>query len=101
MSDSGNYYGPEETIEEFLPAVAAAVRYARTVPGVEKVVFATHSGGGPVLTFYEEIAEKGPAACQEPSRLNPCRGNNLAGLPKVDGLLSRSSGLFGRLGQLQ
>jgi len=47
-----------ETIEEFLPAVAAAVRYARTVPGVEKVVFATHSGGGPVLTFYEEIGGK-------------------------------------------
>jgi hypothetical protein len=82
-----NYYGPEETIEEFLPAVAAAVRYARTVPGVEKVVFATHSGGGPVLTFYEEIAENGPSACQGPSRLYPCRGNNLAELPKVDGLL--------------
>ena len=82
-----NYYGPEETIEEFLPAVAAAVRYARTVPGVEKVVFATHSGGGPVLTFYEEIAENGPSACQGPSRLYPCRGNNLADLPKVDGLL--------------
>ena len=30
-----NYYGPEETIEEFLPAVAAAVRYARSIPGVE------------------------------------------------------------------
>ena len=82
-----NYYGPEETIEEFLPAVAAAVRYARTVPGVEKVVFATHSGGGPVLTFYEEIAENGPSACQVPSRLYPCRGSNLTGLPKVDGLL--------------
>src|SRR5215470_19478922 len=33
-----NYYGAEETIEEFLPAVAAAVKYARAVPGVEKVV---------------------------------------------------------------
>ena len=82
-----NYYGAEDTLEEFLPPMAAAVKYARSLPGVEKVVFATHSGGGPVLTFYEEIAEKGPAACQEPSRLYPCRGEGLNGLPKVDGLL--------------
>jgi len=79
-----NYYGPETTMEEFFPAIAAAVKYARSLPGVEKVVFATHSGGGPELTFYQEIAEKGPAACQEPNRLSPCKGNGLAGLPKVD-----------------
>jgi len=82
-----NYYGPETELEEFLPAVAAAVKYARGLPGVEKVVFATRSGGGPVLTFYEEVAEKGPAACQEPLRLYPCRSKGLTGLPKVDGLL--------------
>src|SRR5262245_37701567 len=82
-----NYYGPETEFEEFLPPVAAAVKYARSLPGVEKVVFATHSGGGPALTFYQEIAEKGPAACQEPSRVYPCRAAGLTGLPKVDGLL--------------
>src|SRR5262249_40143682 len=32
-----NYYGPEETMEEFLPAIAAAVNYGRAIPGVEKV----------------------------------------------------------------
>jgi pimeloyl-ACP methyl ester carboxylesterase len=82
-----NYYGPEDEFEEFLAPVAAAVKYARSLPGVEKVVFATHSGGGPALTFYQEIAEKGPAACQEPSRIYKCRGTGLTGLPKVDGLL--------------
>jgi len=82
-----NYYGPETEFEEFLPPIAAAVKYARSLPGVEKVVFTTHSGGGPALTYYQEIAEKGPAACQEPSRIYPCRGKNLIGLPKVDGLL--------------
>jgi hypothetical protein len=82
-----NYYGAETTMDEFLPAVAAAVKYARSLPGVEKVVFATHSGGGPELTYYQEIAEKGPAACQEPNRLSPCKGNGLTGLPKVDGIL--------------
>lgn len=82
-----NYYGKETTMEEFFPAIAAAVKYARSLPGVEKVVFATHSGGGPELTFYQEIAEKGPAACQEPNRLYPCKGEGLTGLPKVDGIL--------------
>jgi hypothetical protein len=82
-----NYYGPEDTMEEFLPPIAAAVKYARTVPGVERVVFATHSGGGPELTFYEEVAENGPSACQGPTRLYPCKGTGLAGLPNVDGLL--------------
>ena len=82
-----NYHGPELEVEEFLPGIGAAVKYARSVPGVEKVLFATHSGGGPVLTLYQEIAEKGPAACQEPSRLSPCRGQNLANLPKVDGMV--------------
>src|SRR5262249_6138959 len=74
------YYGREETIEEFLPVVAAAVKYGRTVPGVEKIVFATHSGGGPVLTLYEEVAENGPSACQGPSRISPCKPAGLTGL---------------------
>ena len=82
-----NYYGPEATVEEFLPHIADAVRYARSLPGVEKVVFATHSGGGPILAFYQEIAENGPAACQEPDRLLPCDGKDLTDLPPVDGLL--------------
>ena len=83
-----NYYGAEDHAR----GIPAADRgggevHAQSLPGVEKVVFATHSGGGPVLTFYQEVAEKGPAACQEPSRLYPCRGEGLTGLPKVDGLL--------------
>jgi len=82
-----NYYGPEDTFEEFLPPIAAAVRYARSLPGVEKIVFATHSGGGPELTYYQEVAEKGPAACQEANRLYPCKADGLSGLPKADGIL--------------
>jgi hypothetical protein len=63
------------------------VKYARSVPGVERVIFATHSGGGPVVTLYQEIAENGSAACQEPSRLYPRRGRNLDNLPKADGMV--------------
>jgi pimeloyl-ACP methyl ester carboxylesterase len=82
-----NYYGPERTFEEFLTPIAAAVRYARTIPGVEKVVLMGHSGGGPELSYYQEIAENGPSACQEPNRLYPCDPKGLTGLPKADAVM--------------
>jgi len=55
----------EETIEEFLPAVAAAVRYARTVPGVGKSC-SPPTAARSRAHLYEEIAENGPSACQVP-----------------------------------
>jgi pimeloyl-ACP methyl ester carboxylesterase len=81
-----NDYG-SETPEALLQPIAAAVRYARSLPGVEKVVLVGHSGGGPVLSYYQEIAEKGPSACQQADRLYPCSGKGLTGLPKADALL--------------
>lgn len=82
-----NYYGEEKTFEEFLPPIAAAIRYARSLPGVDKVILVGHSGGGPELTYYQEIAEKGPSACQQPDRLYKCDGKGLTGLPKADAML--------------
>jgi pimeloyl-ACP methyl ester carboxylesterase len=82
-----NYYGPEVLTEEFLPPLGAAVSYARTVPGVKTVVLAGHSGGGPLLSYYQEIAEKGPTACQQPDRLLPCDSKSLKDLPKADALM--------------
>jgi len=82
-----NYYGEEKTFEEFLPPIAAAIRYARSLPGVDKVILVGHSGGGPELTYYQEIAEKGPAACQEANRLYKCDGKGLTSLPRADAML--------------
>jgi hypothetical protein len=81
-----NDYG-KEMPESLLPGIAAAIRFARTLPGVEKVVLIGHSGGGPVLSFYQEIAENGPSACQIPERLLKCDGENLQDLPKADALI--------------
>lgn len=81
-----NYYGPEKTFEELLTPLAAAVRYARSLPGVEKVILVGHSGGGPELAFYAEIAEKGASACQQADRLFKCDAKGLNELPKIDGL---------------
>lgn len=82
-----NYYGAETEFEEFLQPLAAAVRHARSLPGVEAVVFATHSGGGPMLAYYQEIAENGPEVCQEPSRIYPCDSESLQDLPPADALM--------------
>ena len=67
--------------------VKSGVNYLRTkVPGITRVVLLGHSGGGPTMTFYEAVAEKGVAFCQQPGKLMKC-DNTLAGLPKVDGVM--------------
>ena len=83
-----NYYGPEITYEEFLPPIAAAVKAARAIPGVTTVILMGHSTGGPELAFYEDVAENGPKACQEPVRVEKCSGKGLDNLPKADGFIA-------------
>lgn len=81
-----NYYGREESYEEFLQPIAAAVRYLKSQPGIEKVVLTAHSTGGPELSFYQDVAENGARACQGPERIYPCKGLQ-ADLPKADGIM--------------
>jgi len=94
-----NYYGPEQVYEEFLPPLAAAIKHLKSLPGVERVVLAGHSTGGAVLTYYQDVAENGPKACQGPDRIYPCSGKNLNELPRADGVmvLDSSAGAFERL----
>ena len=94
-----NYYGPERVYEEFLQPLAAAVKHLRALPGVRKVVLAGHSTGGPVLTFYQNVAEKGPTACQGSGRVYACHGKNLENLPAADGimLIDSNAGAIERL----
>src|SRR4051812_26252701 len=67
--------------------VKSGVNYLRTqVPGITKVILLGHSGGGPTMSFYEAVAEKGVAFCQQPDKLMKC-DNTLAGLPKADGII--------------
>ena len=40
--------------------------------GVEKVVLFAHSGGGPLMSLYQAVAEKGPAWCKGPDKLVEC-----------------------------
>jgi hypothetical protein len=70
--------------------VKAAVEFARKQPGITKVILLGHSGGGPLMAFYQAVAENGPAYCQGPNKLSQCR-DNLRGLPPADGMLFAES----------
>lgn len=52
--------------------VRNGVRFLRAQPRITKVVLIGHSGGGPAVSFYQAVAEAGPAYCRAPRRLSPC-----------------------------
>jgi hypothetical protein len=66
--------------------VKAGVAFLRAQAGITKVVLFAHSGGGPLMSLYQAVAEHGPAYCQGESKLSPC-GDDLAGLPPADGII--------------
>ena len=80
--------------EDHAPAIAAGVDYLRTkVPGITRVVIFGRSMGAPMMAFYANISENGPASCMSPQRLIPCDTRNLVDangrnkLPAIDGLV--------------
>jgi len=64
----------------------AGVEYLKSKQGVSKVILFGHSGGGATTTFYQAVAENGPAYCQGANKLTQC-DSSLAGLPAADGIL--------------
>src|ERR1700758_1897646 len=66
--------------------VKAAVEYVRRQPGITKVILFGHSGGGPLMSFYQAVAENGPAYCKGPNKLTEC-ADDLASLPPADGIV--------------
>ena len=66
--------------------VKSGVEFLRKQPGITKVILLGHSGGGATMTYYQAVAEKGPAFCQGANKLSQC-GKELAGLPPVDGII--------------
>jgi hypothetical protein len=87
-----NHYGGWIGFEGITPQIAEAVTYMRKLPGISRVVLLSHSGGGPLMTLYQNIAENGQKACSGPEKFYPCQGK-LDGLPKADGLVLLDSHL--------
>ena len=64
--------------------VRAGVRFLRQQPGITKVILIGHSGGGPTTSYYQAVAENGPAYCQGANKLSPCSDQQLAGFTAAD-----------------
>jgi hypothetical protein len=83
------YYG----YEQHAPGIKSGINYLKgiaasaTLPAVTKVIIYGHSMGAPMMTFYQNIAENGPGACQGPEKILPCVVTNLDNLSKADGVM--------------
>ena len=66
--------------------VKQAMDFVRKQPGITKVVLLGHSGGSPLMSLYQAIAENGAAFCQKPERMVKCAGN-VGGVTPADGLV--------------
>ena len=70
--------------------VAVGVKYLRKTLKVSRVLLYGGSGGAPLMTFYQNVAQNGPSVCQGANKLIPCT-NELAGLPPADGIILRDA----------
>ena len=83
------YYGYEQQA----PGVASAINYLKYgSPKVTTVLLFGHSAGGPLMAFYQNIAENGAAACQGPEKIIPCvakptADTDLDDIPEADGVM--------------
>jgi pimeloyl-ACP methyl ester carboxylesterase len=66
--------------------VKNGVEFLRRQSGITKVLLFGHSGGGPLMSLYQAVAEHGPSYCKGENKLWQC-GDDLAGLPRVDGII--------------
>jgi hypothetical protein len=58
--------------EEIMLDVKAAFDLAKSQPGITKVILLGHSGGSPVMSLYQAVAENGVQYCRKPERLTKC-----------------------------
>src|ERR1044071_9403336 len=70
--------------------VAAGVKYLKDTVKAQKIILYGGSGGGPLMTFYQHVAQNGSSICQGANKLIPC-GNQLANLPAADGIMLRDA----------
>jgi hypothetical protein len=85
-STSKTGFSTDRSTDKILLDAKLGVAYLRKYPGIRKVVLLGHSGGGVLMSSYQNIAENGLKACQGPEKILKC-SDSLAGLPPADGLM--------------
>lgn len=72
--------------ETMMLDVSKGVKYLREQSSIKKVVLLGHSGGGAMMSAYQNIAENGLPACQGAEKISPC-SDKMKDLPKADGII--------------
>src|SRR5690349_10870464 len=70
--------------------IATGMKYLKENVKATKILLYAGSGGGPLMTFYQNVAQNGPSVCQGKEKLIPCK-SDLAGLPPADGIIMRDA----------
>ena len=80
------FYG----FEQHVPGIRDGINYLKnlpanaTYPAISKVIIWGHSAGAAMMSFYQNVAENGPEACQGAEKILPCVTTNLHNLPKAE-----------------
>lgn len=77
---------PQVDFEKLPLDVKAGVEQLRKQPGITKVVLFAHSGGGPMMSLYQAVAENGTSYCRGQNKITTCE-DDLAALPRADGVV--------------
>jgi hypothetical protein len=72
--------------DSLLLQVGNAVEYLRGLDGITNMVLLGHSGGGPTMAAYQNIAENGLGACRGEGKIIECP-DSLADFSPADGLI--------------
>ena len=67
--------------------VKAVMDYARRQPGITRVLLLGHSGGSPMMSLYQAIAEKGESVCERKELFTTCANEDYGTLSKADALV--------------
>jgi len=67
--------------------VKAVMDYARRQPGIRYVLLLGHSGGSPMMSLYQAIAEKGESFCESKELFTTCANEDYGMLTRADGLI--------------
>ena len=67
--------------------VKAVMDYARRQPGINRVILLGHSGGSPMMSLYQAIAEKGKSVCESKELFTTCAKEDYGMLTPADGMV--------------
>ncbi|KAJ5666720.1 hypothetical protein N7462_011129 [Penicillium macrosclerotiorum] len=79
-------YMSDLNFEDMMTEVNQGMAYLRNLTDIDKIVILGHSGGGAMMSQYQNIAENGVVACRGSEKIYQC-SDAMADLEPADGLM--------------